>query len=36
MADGILFELQENAIYTKFEVAYDHEKDFLNDIWPSK
>lgn len=28
MADGNLFELQENATYKKFEVAYDHEKDF--------
>ena len=36
MAEGTLYELQQDSTYKKFEVKYDHENDAKNNIWPSK
>ena len=32
MAEGTLYELQQDSTYNKFEVKYDHENDLKNGI----
>ena len=36
MAEGNLYELQQDSTYNKFEVKYDHENDIKKEIMPSK
>jgi hypothetical protein len=35
MAEGTLYEMQQDSTYNKFEVKYDHKNDAKNGIAPS-
>jgi hypothetical protein len=36
MAEGTLYELQQDSTYNKFEVKYDHENDAKKNLFPSQ